>query len=1188
MHAGGGLIPAPETLTCPGPRVLWIELSAATDDVSWLEAIIRRTNDLESIRFCHDGESEQPDNLLRLMHAAHQSGRNVELISSLTGFPLDQTRDLIDCGLDSLTVTIQTGHFDDLRVRLKALRQMQRTLATEKPEVKFAFEITAANSGGLLPIMRLADELGVEQVTVYPRGGNLHPLVPKLLERIRGEFPAIDVDASTCEDDPDAPLDAHPRLTGRPITGSERVFSCLESPWDSIRLLANGDVVTCAFRRDAVVGNLKLQPMERIWRNQIYSDFRQQYQLGADSECRLCPRKLAHIPGAPRSVVRPDGGNTIEFVEGWHYREGGIVWSKRRSRCLLACGLDAEQKSGADRCIELEGLLPGGTAGTPNELTVWQKGRKLGSFRNSSERIRPFRLVLPFAESSGFAHFEFTTSRVYLPSKSGSPDRRELGFAFVALRSVVPPDPRLPRWRYAPLYVARGLGRLLAPFIHRLGARRRDLPPWRSGITIIIPECGTPGLLRRALSSAVASAGRLGEDTELIVVVNGVSLDSYEEHQREFPMVRWLHSNEALGYGGAVTEGVRRARFDWVYLLNSDMTLADDALLEVARWRLPYVFAVSSQVFLADPERRREETGWTNFSIGKDGAIELFDAVPEDDSTVRGHPYAGGGNSLFRKDLLWRFMSRSQPYNPAYWEDVEWGARAWRAGFEVLFCPASHVMHVHRATVSRLFSPAEVDRIWKRNQTLFSLRNGFTGLPSRMVMRNLRSALDLKTQRELITIRQAASLFKALLVNARAPARNADLARTYRKYYLHPTSRSGLRPAALVVCPFAVYPPGHGGARRIASLVEELSRLFDIVLLTDEESGYRIEHIVSAWGPASIHLTGGRPSASASTGDRISRIHSHSHDRLRTEMERLALVYKVALIQIEHVELAGLIESARRAAACVIDLHDVLLSGGRPTEEDRIEQALIGRHDAVLTCSPEDARLVTHRRVAIVPNGFTRCPAGYRPSRGSRMILFAGPFRYAPNLAGIRAFLKQIYPPLTREVPGVELTILGGTGSRSVAARYPCFDQPGITIIDYSADMEPWLERCALTINPLPETRGSCVKVIESLGFGRVCVSTEAGARGFRELNASSLITVPGVQDFWAPVRGLLLDEDLRTRLEQPDDRVLAELTWENVGRELLHTYQNWFGREWQRRRQWSSTTLRVGPGSERCDADVE
>src|SRR2546427_2998872 len=118
------------------------------------------------------------------------------------------------------------------------------------------------------------------------------------------------------------------------------------------------------------------------------------------------------------------------------------------------------------------------------------------------------------------------------------------------------------------------------------------------------------------------------------------------------------------------------------------------ALREAAKWRSPSVFAIALQIYFQDPARRREETGWTGIR-NAGGLVEIFDSQPKDDLNVRDHLYSGGGSSLFRRDLLLRFVDGTDAYAPFYWEDVEWGFSAWRNGFESLFCPASKVWHVH-------------------------------------------------------------------------------------------------------------------------------------------------------------------------------------------------------------------------------------------------------------------------------------------------------------------------------------------------------------------------------------------------------------------------------------------------------------------------------------------------------------
>jgi hypothetical protein len=487
-------------------------------------------------------------------------------------------------------------------------------------------------------------------------------------------------------------------------------------------------------------------------------------------------------------------------------------------------------------------------------------------------------------------------------------------------------------------------------------------------------------------------------------------------------------------------------------------------------------------------------------------------------------------------------MVRPDPYHPFYWEDAEWGVRAWRSGYEVLFCPRSRAIHVHRATVSQFYEPAEVDRVFRRNAQQFDLRNDLTGTSLEQLIQRIRSR-DSKTRAELCSFRNAISVFRAVCWNARAPYKNVPLHYSTRKFYLQPVDQRPARPKVLMVAPFAVCPPAHGGARRITSLLKHLAREFDIVFLGDEESLCPSDAVKRFCEPIAIHLIGGRPAASGHQS-RIERIQTHSHELLRIETRRIAACYGVDLVQIEHVELAALIESRSGKVPWFLTLHDVLLQENEDSAEDRFEKDIISRYSGAIVCSPEDAVLVGHPATRIVPNGVEVNGDGCRPSRGTRSILFAGPFRYLPNLEGIRLFLEKAYPLLLHAIPELQLEILGGRDAPAVAREFECFQQRGVQVHDSVDSIQPWYENCALTINPLYGIRGSSIKLIESVAAGRVCVSTVEGARGFKHLPLPSLIMVDRVEEFFEPIRRLLLDEPARLRLERPAVSVLSHLEW--------------------------------------------
>jgi len=204
---------------------------------------------------------------------------------------------------------------------------------------------------------------------------------------------------------------------------------------------------------------------------------------------------------------------------------------------------------------------------------------------------------------------------------------------------------------------------------------------------------------------------------------------------------------------------------------------------------------------------------------------------------------------------------------------------------------------------------------------------------------------------------------------------------------------------------------------------------------------------------------------------------------------------------------------------------------------------VLDKFDAVTVCSQEDAALVEHRRVVCVPNGAPPSRIAYRPSTSSQ-LLFIGPFRYAPNLAGILRFLDDAFPRIRAAVPAVTLRVLGGDDAHAIASRYTQFAQAGVEVFPYREDVPQLLDECALTINPLEAIRGSAIKLIESLSAGRACVSTEEGARGYRDGDLAGLITVPSVAEMVAPIVTLLSDAGARHRIEAPEQKKLDRYQW--------------------------------------------
>lgn len=698
------------------------------------------------------------------------------------------------------------------------------------------------------------------------------------------------------------------------------------------------------------------------------------------------------------------------------------------------------------------------------------------------------------------------------------------------------------RLRLAPLSLAvsaAGICSRAAP------AHRAERPgPWPGGVSVVVPERDAPGLLREALAALSDALREVREPSQVVVVANGAPRERYAEIARDFPLVEWEHSDAPLGFAGAIERGLARARHGGTYLLNNDMALERGALSALLPLRGERVFAIGSQILQADATGRREETGFTDWYVDG-GGLRLYHAPPPD--SVAKHLCASGGAALFRTALLARYLPASRAYDPFYWEDVEWSLRAWRDGFDVLFCPHSRGVHRHRATTSRFYAPEELERIVERNRLLFDARHDASGAGTSALMSRA-CGLPYASQRELARGSCAAGVLAHRWRSRRGPQPIVPPsighgARLHSSYSYALRERRASAKSALFVAPFAVFPPRHGGARRVAELIRGLKASVDVALVSDEATLYDARSFADFDGLRDVRLVQRRDAGAQGEAGLAARARKHCHPAL-VDAVRAAIAGNAAdAVVVQHAELAPLVRGRMGSARWILDLHDAFVREDFASEEEyeAFERDVAG-YDAVTVCSTEDASLVAHPKVVVVPNGARIGNDGYAPSAGAR-LLFVGPFRYDPNREGIARFLRDAWPRVRDAVPGATLTILGGDESLAMVRGDALFAQPGVEVLGHRDDVPRLLARSALAVNPLVNIRGSAVKLVETLAAGRVCVTTSDGARGFAGA-AAGLVAVADVASMAGPIVALLRDSQRRHSLELADRSQLDAFGW--------------------------------------------
>jgi GT2 family glycosyltransferase len=244
--------------------------------------------------------------------------------------------------------------------------------------------------------------------------------------------------------------------------------------------------------------------------------------------------------------------------------------------------------------------------------------------------------------------------------------------------------------------------------------------------TIIIVSWDGKHLLAECLPTVIEAVGRDGGAHEILVVDNGSTDGTVDFLRLNFPCVRVLALDQNYGFIGGNNRGVEVVETETVVLLNNDM-LVDPGFLRplLDGFADPSVFAVTSQIFFADPSRRREETGKTRARF-EDGFFYLWhDDIDAGDETREFIPvfWAGGGSCAIDRNKYRAIGGLDSLYRPFYVEDTDVSYQAWKRGWKCLMAPASRVIHKHRSTSAAKFGEDFVESTIRKNQYLFIWKN---------------------------------------------------------------------------------------------------------------------------------------------------------------------------------------------------------------------------------------------------------------------------------------------------------------------------------------------------------------------------------------------------------------------------------------------------------------------------------
>jgi GT2 family glycosyltransferase/glycosyltransferase involved in cell wall biosynthesis len=754
-----------------------------------------------------------------------------------------------------------------------------------------------------------------------------------------------------------------------------------------------------------------------------------------------------------------------------------------------------------------------------------------------------------------------------------------------------------------PIILAVVLVLLLTNLAYVLTGFTRRRRPSRSApisgvASIIILNWNGQKLMEEGIPSVLKAIHKDGRPHELIVVDNASTDGSVEYLAKYFPEVRVIPLSRNFGFAEGNNAGVRAARNDVVILLNNDMVVDPGFIGPLIEGFGPETFAVSSQIYLQDPSRKREETGKTT-AVFRRGWIDFAHREMQPPPLSRKYYpvlWAGGGSSAFHREKFLALGGFQKVFSPAYVEDTDLSYQAWRIGWEVLLAPDSIVYHKHRASTNRRFNPSALQALVLRNQFIFIWKN----IRSWKLL--LSHSIFLPWNCYRLTrdygITAWAGFFKAIYSlpsteasRFRFPFRQTlrdrrifDLFSKSGLYFCEQrsikkfrASRTTTKPRLLWITAYLPHTGRHAGAGRLFQLLTRLSSNYRITLLTFLETDDEREY-VSEVAPYCEKVV-----AMRRTHPLFWSLFAYEpfDEFLTPEMEqaidRCLEEEDFDLIQLEYTQMACYAKRAKGIPTLLtkheVDFAACLRRAGQETNPinrvrwfynylqvlDR-EIKLTKKVDAVICMTDTDAREL-HKFCNSVPTCVinTGVDLDYfsppeRPVTDPRLV-FVGAFQHYPNVEAMTYFCREVLPLVRQEIPGTEMYIVGSNPPPAIVSLEK---NPGVHITGFVPDVRPYMAGSSIYVVPLRLGVGIRGKILEAWGMGMAVVSTSVGCAGLRYENGRNLLVADSKEHFASQIVSLLKNPIHRKRLGEEGRKTAEQFYgWDRSVQQLDALYRH-------------------------------
>lgn len=216
---------------------------------------------------------------------------------------------------------------------------------------------------------------------------------------------------------------------------------------------------------------------------------------------------------------------------------------------------------------------------------------------------------------------------------------------------------------------------------------------------------------------------------EIILVDNASQTNPQTIFEARYPEVRFVRSEENLGFSGGNNLGIRVAQGDYLFLVNNDTELQEGSIEQLLALfeAIPNLGVVSPLIcYFPDEKTEHKEiiqyagTTAVNDYTARNSTIGWMEENKGQYASPVSTPYAHGAAMMLPRKVIEQVGLMPESFF-LYYEELDWCEQIRRAGFEVYVEPRAKIYHKESVSVGKLSTLKTY--YLTRNRIFFMRRN---------------------------------------------------------------------------------------------------------------------------------------------------------------------------------------------------------------------------------------------------------------------------------------------------------------------------------------------------------------------------------------------------------------------------------------------------------------------------------